>query len=75
MMIELQGCLNSSLKAQVMIALMSKCYFAENQIDNKTKVSCKGVNRKQNEISWRRYMNALDGSKDMAQNTGFQNYR
>ena len=55
-----------------MIALTSKCYFAENQIDNKTKVSCKGVSRKQNEISWKRYMNALDGSKDMAQNTGFR---
>ena len=55
-----------------MIALTSKCYFAENQTDNKTKVSCKGVSRKQNEISWKRYMDALYGSKDMAQNTGFR---
>ena len=54
-----------------MIALTSKCYFAEDE-NKKTKFSCKGVSRRQNEMSWDRFYEALHGKKDEAQNIGFR---
>ena len=53
-----------------MIALTAKCYFAEGK--QGTKYSCKGMSKTQNNLSWKRYMNALQGYLDKAQNTGFR---
>ena len=55
-----------------MIALTSKCYYAEDQETLKRKFSCKGVNKKQNEMDWQHYWEALLGSIDIATNTGFR---
>ncbi len=54
-----------------MIALTSKCYYAEDTA-MKAKFSCKGVSKRQNNMSWNRYYEALNGVKDKAQNTGFR---
>ena len=40
----------------------AKCYFVEGKDD--TKYSCKGMSKKQNEMTWQRYMNALKGKLD-----------
>ena len=53
------------------IALTSKCYYAEDE-KMKSKISCKGVSKKQNEMTWNRYLEALSGSKDKAINSGFR---
>ena len=37
----------------------------------KPKFSCKDISRKQNPMSWERYLEALNGSIDRASNTGF----
>ena len=49
-----------------MIALTSECYYAKD-----AKFSCKGISRKQNPMSWERYLEALNGSFDVTTNTGF----
>ena len=54
-----------------MIALTSKCYYTEDKKMN-SKISCKGVSKKQNEMTWNRYLEALSGSQDKAINTGFR---
>ena len=66
------GLFKDEFKGTRMIALTSKCYFGENQDLGKSKFSCKGISKKQNEMTWLRYKEALDGHKDMAQNTGFR---
>ena len=38
----------------------------------KSKFSCKGVSKKTNSMNWDRYLAALRGSVDKAQNTGFR---
>ena len=58
-----------------MIALTSKCYFAdngENGVGGILKFSCKGVSRRQNKMSWERYRNALFGALDKVTNIGFR---
>ena len=79
------GLFKPEFKGKRMIALTSKCYFADNG-DSKAgaklragasqesipKFSCKGVNRRQNEMSWERYRNALFGSLDKVTNIGFR---
>ena len=58
-----------------MIALCSKCYYAEHHTDKnevKNKLSSKGMSKRQNEINWQRFKAALNGSKDMATNRGFR---
>ena len=52
-----------------MITLMSKCYYTEGE-NLKPKFSCKGVSKKQNPMSWERYLEALYRSIDKAQNMG-----
>ena len=54
-----------------MVALASKWYYAESE-KAKSKFSCKGVTKKTNEMNWDRYLAALGGSTDKAQNTGFR---
>ena len=54
-----------------MVALTSECYYVEDD-KSKAKFSCKGVSTKQNPMSWERYLEALNGSMDKAQNTGFR---
>ena len=53
-----------------MIALTAKCYFVEGK--SGTKYSCKGMSKKQNEMTWQRYMAALNGELDTGKNTGFR---
>ena len=53
-----------------MIALTAKCYFVEGK--SGTKFSCKGMSKKQNEMTWHRYMAALNGELDTGKNTGFR---
>ena len=71
-----------------MIALTSKCYFADSGggagataklekaklggDEGIKKFSCKGVSRRQNKMNWERYRKALFGSLDKARNIGFR---
>ena len=71
------GLFKPEFKGKRMIALTSKCYYADNgDSDSKAgstkKFSCKGVSRRQNEMSWERYKNALFGSIDKVTNIGFR---
>lgn len=53
-----------------MIALTAKCYFVEGK--SGTKYSCKGMSKKQNEMTWQRYMADLKGELDTGKKTGFR---
>ena len=53
-----------------MIALTAKCYFCEGK--QGTKYSCKDISKKQNDMTWKRYMQAFQGYLDKAKNTGFR---
>ena len=81
------GLSKPEFKGKRMIALTSKCYFADNGAskDGDTaepdqsklrgsiqKFSCKGVSRRQNKMSWERYKNALFGALDKVTNIGFR---
>ena len=61
-----------------MIALTSKCYYADNELDSgakdkKQKISSKGVKKNQNKKTWEDYKKALlEGHKDIAHNVGFR---
>ena len=67
------GLFKAEFQGKRMIALTSKCYFADNGKDEGVKkFSCKGVNRRQNKMNWERYKNALFGSLDKARNIGFR---
>ena len=44
-----------------MIALCSKCYYIE-ESGKKSKFSTKGMSKKQNEITWKRFKEALEGA-------------
>ena len=66
------GLFKEEFRGTRMIALTSKCYYVENQETLKKKFSCKGVNKRQNEMDWNRYFEALKGSTDIATNTGFR---
>ena len=67
------GLFKPEFKGKRMIALTSKCYYADNgDSDTKVKFSCKGVSRRQNEMNWERYRKALLGSLDKARNIGFR---
>ena len=52
------------------IAETAKCYFVKGK--SGTKYSCKGMSKKQNEMTWQRYMDALKGELDIGKNTGFR---
>ena len=54
-----------------MTALTSKCYYAEDE-KMESKISCNGVSKEQNEMTWNRYLEALSGSLDKVINTGFR---
>ena len=67
------GLFKPEFQGKRMIALTSKCYFADNGGDEGVKkFSCKGVSRRQNKMNWERYKNALFGSLDKARNIGFR---
>ena len=66
------GLFKPEFKGKRMIALTSKCYYADNETGSVKKFSCKGVSRRQNEMSWERYKNALFGALDKARNIGFR---
>ena len=66
------GLFKAEFRGTRMIALTSKCYYAEDQETLKRKFSCKGVNKRQNEMNCERYREALRGSMDIAINTGFR---
>ena len=65
------GLFKAEFQGTRMIAFMSKCYYAEDA-KSRTKFSCKDVSKKQNYMSWERYLEALNRSIDMATNTGFR---
>ena len=70
------GLFKAEFQGKRMIALTSKCYFADNGKDEGVKkFSCKGVSRRQNKMNWDRYKNALFGSLDKARNIGFRKAR
>ena len=46
-----------------MIALCSKCYFIDYGNGVKKKVSAKGMKKTQNELMWKRFLEALDGKR------------
>ena len=70
------GLFKPEFKGKRMIALTSKCYFADNGASQEgtsgAKFSCKGVSRRQNKMSWERYKNALFGALDKVTNIGFR---
>ena len=52
------------------IAETVKCYFVDGK--SGTKFSCKGMmSKKQNEMTWQRYIDALKRELDIGKNTGF----
>ena len=69
------GLFKPEFKGKRMIALTSKCYFADNGEESIPKFSCKGVSRRQNKMSWERYKNALFGALDKVTNIGFRKKR
>ena len=68
------GLFKKEFEGERMIALCSKCYYTEHQIEDgvKQKLSTKGMSKRQNEINWHRFKAALNGNKDMATNRGFR---
>ena len=71
------GLFKPEFKGKRMIALTSKCYFADNgesgaSQESIPKFSCKGVSRRQNKMNWERYRNALFGALDKVTNVGFR---
>ena len=69
------GLFKAEFQGKRMIALTSKCYYADSGGDRDEgikKFSCKGVSRRQNEMNWERYRKALFGSLDKARNIGFR---
>ena len=80
------GLFKPEFKGKRMIALTSKCYYADKgagggagggncsgpEQSSSKKFSCKGVSRRQNEMNWERYKNALFGSLDKVTNIGFR---
>ena len=66
------GLFKPEIKGKRMIALTSKCYFADNGRESIPKFSCKGVSRRQNKMSWERYKNALFGALEKVTNIGFR---
>ena len=68
------GLFKPEFKGKRMIALTSKCYFADNGASQESipKFSCKGVSRRQNKMSWERYKNALFGALDKVTNIRFR---
>ena len=75
------GLFKAEFQGKRMIALTSKCYFADSGGEAGAKLggdegikkfSCKGVSRRQNKMNWERYKNALFGSLDKARNIGFR---
>ena len=74
------GLFKPEFKGKRMIALTSKCYYADNETGGGAgakpgsvkKFSCKGVSRRQNEMNWERYRKALFGSLDKVTNIGFR---
>ena len=66
------GLFKAEFQGKRMIALTSKCYYADSGGEGVKKFSCKGVSRRQNKMNWDRYKNALFGSLDKARNIGFR---
>ena len=67
------GLFKAEFQGKRMIALTSKCYYADSGGDEGIKkFSCKGVSRRQNEMNLGRYRKALFGSLDKARNIGFR---
>ena len=74
------GLFKAEFQGKRMIALTSKCYFADSgagashngKDEGIKKFSCKGVSRRQNEMNCERYRKALFGSLDKARNIGFR---
>ena len=71
------GLLKMEFQGTRMIALASKCYYADNEGDDEAsrkeqKASSKGVKKNQNQKTWDHYEAALGGYEDRANNVGFR---
>jgi len=66
------GLFKAEFEGHRAIALCSKAYFVENLDTNKYKASAKGMSKKQNAMTWKRYKDTLEGSIDKATNRGFR---
>ena len=75
------GLFKAEFQGKRMIALTSKCYFADSgagashngDSDTKVKFSCKGVSRRQNKMNMGEIQEStLNGSLDKARNIGFR---
>ena len=65
------GLFKEEFKGFRMIALTSKCYYA--QAENCQKISSKGANKRQNVLDWDKYYTTLKTcSKDFVRNRGFR---
>ena len=65
------GIFKAEMQGTRTIALMSKCYCAKDA-KSQSKFSYKNISKKQNPMSWERYLEALNRSIDLLTNTGFQ---
>ena len=64
------GLFKLEFKGDGIICLSSKCYLA---FGDKTKLSSKGINKKQNKLTKERYLEALKGNNNQTfTNTGFR---
>ena len=66
------GLFKPEFRGKRMITLTSKCYYADGGPDTEAKISCKGVSKSQNDMTWERYRNVLEGSTDRVRNKGFK---
>ena len=67
------GLFKAEFQGMRIIALTRKCYYTEDG-ESCPKISCKGISKKQNLMSWARYLVALHGSFDRVTNMGFWLY-
>ena len=64
------GLFKMEFKGNRMITLASKCYYADNNADQK--VSNKGIQKRLNPKTWEDFQAALNGHTDIALNKGFR---
>jgi len=67
------GLFKIEFKGSRMIALCLKCHYAnDSQGCEKKKFSTKGLSKTQNKLTWQRFEEALEDSKDIATNRDFR---
>ena len=64
------GLFKEEFQGTRMITLTSECKCQRQKCE--TQFSCKGMSKKQKPLTWERFLEALNGSIEKAQNTGFR---